>query len=114
MCLENETTMVDAGEDSAENSQSSTLSVMSKASISSTSCRDPISQLTLRDRASASSALKRSIDPALDDDSDADVLELRRELQVMLMLGVKTEIQWLDDAGSLTEWLDQRLRVIIG
>lgn len=36
-------------------------------------------------------------------------MELQRELQVMLMMGIKAEIQWLDEAGNLTEWLDAKL-----
>lgn len=27
----------------------------------------------------------------------------------MLMMGIKAEIQWLDNAGNLSDWLDQKL-----
>lgn len=32
-----------------------------------------------------------------------------RELQVMLLLGVKAEIQALDNLGNLPDWLDEKL-----
>jgi hypothetical protein len=34
---------------------------------------------------------------------------MRRELQVMLMMGVKTEIQSLDNSGSISAWVDHEL-----
>ncbi|PTB58187.1 hypothetical protein M431DRAFT_517763 [Trichoderma harzianum CBS 226.95] len=85
--------------------QSSRESTGSKTSISSTECREPISALTTRDRNVAVGILKKLVDSG--DDSTA--VELGRELQVMLMMGIKAEIQWLDEAGNLTEWLDTKI-----
>jgi meiotic recombination protein SPO11 len=31
----------------------------------------------------------------------------------MLMMGVKAEIQWLDEAGDLTDWLDFKLERLL-
>lgn len=60
--------------------------------------------LTMRDRKCASRLLEtfRS-----SEDSEND--EYCRELQVMLFLGVKGEIQGVDDAGDLTDWLDRHM-----
>lgn len=44
---------------------------------------------------------------AAHDDSEAALMRL--ELQRMLFIGVKSEIQWLDDAGDITKWLDNKL-----
>jgi meiotic recombination protein SPO11 len=79
--------------------------------ISSTSCREPVSQLTARDRKLAVGTLKKVHD-LLQDDEVAE--GLRIELQRMLMLGVKTEIQWLDDSGSIAQWLDREMVVPLG
>ncbi|KAL6879230.1 Spo11/DNA topoisomerase VI subunit A [Trichoderma novae-zelandiae] len=87
------------------NSQSSEESASSKASISSTECREPISALSVRDRKLAVGILEKLQDTR----DDPDSLELQRELQVLLMMGIKAEIQWLDEAGNLTEWLDFKL-----
>ncbi|KAH0533284.1 hypothetical protein TsFJ059_001871 [Trichoderma semiorbis] len=86
-------------------SQSSRENTGSKTSISSTECREPISALSTRDRNVAVGILKKLVDSG--DDSAA--VELGRELQVMLMMGIKAEIQWLDEAGNLTEWLDTKI-----
>lgn len=87
------------------NSQSSEESNSSKTSISSTECRDPVSFLSTRDRKVAVGILEKLLDVK----DDAEVVEAQRELQVMLMMGVKAEIQWLDEAGNLTDWLDFKL-----
>ncbi|KAK7209040.1 hypothetical protein V2G26_016218 [Clonostachys chloroleuca] len=58
-------------------------------SISSTSCREPSAQLSVRDR-------------------QLEVAEMRHELQKMLMLGVKAEIQWLDDGGVSQDGWNKR------
>ena len=78
----------------------------SNASIASTHCREPISQLTARDRKSAIGTLSKvsKVSPR-----DNEAAELQRELQVMLIMGVKAEIQWLDDSGDIVEWLDETL-----
>lgn len=86
-------------------SQSSQESSSSKTSISSTECRDPVSFLSTRDRKVAVGILEKLLDVK----DDPEVVEVQRELQVMLMTGVKAEIQWLDEAGNLTDWLDFKL-----
>lgn len=85
--------------------QSSRESTGSKTSISSTECREPISVLSARDRNVAVGILKKLVDSG----DDPTAVELGRELQVMLMMGIKAEIQWLDEAGNLTEWLDTKI-----
>ncbi|ERS95181.1 hypothetical protein HMPREF1624_08392 [Sporothrix schenckii ATCC 58251] len=42
-------------------------------------------------------------------DSDAASLKQYREVQVMLMLNIKAEIQAADDYGDLATWLDEKL-----
>ncbi|KAK4082872.1 uncharacterized protein Triagg1_1762 [Trichoderma aggressivum f. europaeum] len=90
-------------------SQSSKESSGSKASISSTECREPISPLSTRDRNVAVGILKKVVESG----DEPAALELRRELQVMLMMGIKAEIQWLDEAGNLTEWLDIKIEQML-
>ncbi|KAH6692445.1 Spo11/DNA topoisomerase VI subunit A, partial [Plectosphaerella plurivora] len=60
--------------------------------------------LTMRDRNCANKLLdtfRASEDPENDENC--------RELQVMLFLGIKGEIQGVDNAGDLTDWLDTHL-----
>lgn len=90
-------------------SQSSQESNSSKSSISSTECRDPVSFLSTRDRKVAVGILEK----LLDIKDDPEVVEAQRELQVMLMMGVKAEIQWLDEAGNLADWLDFKLEQLL-
>lgn len=90
-------------------SQSSKESSGSKISISSTECREPISALSTRDRNVAVGILKKVVESG----DEPAALELRRELQVMLMMGIKAEIQWLDEAGNLTEWLDVKIEQVL-
>lgn len=66
--------------------------------------------LSLRDRSCARKLLA-SFD---EDGADVDDSEYRRELQIMLVLGVKGEIQAVDDVGDLTKWLDRRLLCALG
>lgn len=87
------------------NSQSSEESNSSKTSISSTECRDPVSLLSARDRKVAVGILEKLLDVR----DDPEVVEVQRELRVMLMMGIKAEIQWLDEAGNLADWLDFKL-----
>ncbi|KAH0429058.1 type IIB DNA topoisomerase [Colletotrichum camelliae] len=44
------------------------------------------------------------------DDLDEYNIECRRELQIMLFLNVKAEIQAVDDAGDISNWLDAHMR----
>lgn len=74
--------------------------------ITSTACREPISYLGLRERGVAVSALKKL---GSFSSSDTETLDVRRELQVMIALGVKAEIEWLDESGDLCQWLDNEI-----
>ena len=38
-----------------------------------------------------------------------EIMELHKELQVMLFLGTKAEIEWLDESGNLCQWLDYEI-----
>ncbi|KAF4967263.1 hypothetical protein FSARC_5175 [Fusarium sarcochroum] len=75
----------------------------SQVSITSTSCRDPVSYLSARERTMAVSVLKKITSSS---SNDIEVSEMRRELQLMLVLGVKAEIEWLDESGDICSWLD--------
>lgn len=68
-----------------------------------------LTPLTLRDRKAAVSLLSRIKDN--DGGNDADDMDEIQELQVMLMLNLKAEIQAVDNLGDMTEWLDRRLVV---
>lgn len=74
--------------------------------MASTSCQEPISYLTGKDRTAAVRILGRITN---DESQDDDAPEARRELQTMLMLGCKAEIEWLDDSGNLNEWLEEQI-----
>lgn len=78
--------------------------------ISSTTSREPITQLSNRDRKVAVGMLIRLSDT---DSVDGGQAELMQELRALLMLGVKAEIQWLDEAGSLVEWLDGEMSAFL-
>lgn len=40
---------------------------------------------------------------------DTEQEEQMRELQLMLMLNLKAEIQAIDDMGDLSSWLDEKM-----
>lgn len=61
--------------------------------------------LTARNRASA----RRLLGMIDENSDDVEDLDCRRELQVMLFLGIKAEIQGVDNGGDLTEWLDDAI-----
>jgi hypothetical protein len=42
-------------------------------------------------------------------ETDHVAMEMVIELQRMLMIGTKCEIQWIDDSGNLAAWLDDEL-----
>jgi meiotic recombination protein SPO11 len=68
---------------------------------------EALSPLTLRDRKVAVSILQ-----VIQQEQRASILdeaEQIRELQVMLMLNYKAEIQAVDNLGDITHWLDMRL-----
>jgi meiotic recombination protein SPO11 len=60
-------------------------------------------RLSQRDRKHAMNMLEQN---KFQDDCEA---EWRRELQVMLMLNIKAEIQILNNGGSLADFLDMKL-----
>ncbi|KAB5531447.1 Spo11/DNA topoisomerase VI subunit A [Coniochaeta sp. 2T2.1] len=68
---------------------------------------ESLSKLTTRDRKMAVSMLKTLChEQELDDKGDMDQV---RELQMMLMLNIKAEIQAVDNMGDITHWLDEKL-----
>ncbi|KAI0376503.1 DNA topoisomerase IV, alpha subunit [Hypomontagnella monticulosa] len=64
---------------------------------------DVYSDLTRSDRRKAVNLLHRL------ENQNVDKATLMHELQVMLLLNIKAEIQAVDDAGNLTRWLDEKL-----
>lgn len=72
------------------------------------SALDDVLPLTDTDRRTAVCLLKEMVYSA-NADHDATSLEQYREVQVMLMLNVKAEIQAADDYGDLATWLDNKL-----
>ncbi|KAK4224273.1 meiotic recombination protein rec12 [Podospora fimiseda] len=67
---------------------------------------DSVAALTQNDRKKAMDILK---DICSSENMDGDVPEQMLELQRMLMLNIKAEIQAVDNYGDLTDWLDERL-----
>ncbi|KAF4995184.1 hypothetical protein FGRMN_5322 [Fusarium graminum] len=82
------------------------LSQSSQVPITSTSSRDPVSYLSARERNAATSTLNKAEHPSVD---EFEGCEMRRELQLMLMLGLKAEIEWVDEFGDLCSWLDDEI-----
>lgn len=67
---------------------------------------ESVAPLTLNDRKKAVSVLKEICDAEeIEDDEKIQILELQR----MLMLNFKAEIQALDDFGDIARWLDEKL-----
>ncbi|KAG8669517.1 hypothetical protein FPOAC1_008912 [Fusarium poae] len=81
----------------------SVAATLSRSSITSTSCRNPVSYMSTRERNAAISTLKKIANHS---HNEAEVSESAHELQLMLVLGVKAEIEWLDESGDLFSWLD--------
>ncbi|KAI2613417.1 DNA topoisomerase IV, alpha subunit [Hypoxylon sp. NC1633] len=67
---------------------------------------DSTSHLTTSDRRKAIGLLRRLKDEHF---QSTDDMELVYELQLMLVLNIKAEIQAVDDAGDMTRWLDEKL-----
>ena len=88
------------------NTRSGPASQSSQTSIASTACRDPVTYLSTRERNAAISTLKKTDQSS---SGDVEISEMTRELQVMLALGVKAEIEWLDESGDLSSWLDDEI-----
>ncbi|KAJ0161900.1 Meiotic recombination protein rec12 [Colletotrichum tanaceti] len=66
---------------------------------------DHSSSITRKDRKSAARLIGE-----IDEDGTGYDIDCRRELQVMLFLGVKAEIQAVDDAGDTSGWLDSHMK----
>lgn len=67
---------------------------------------DRLSRLTQRDR---KLAVKLLGDLANEGGSDPDAAEARMELQKMLMMNVKAEVQALNDDGDVARYLERKL-----
>ncbi|TQW02009.1 meiotic recombination protein spo11 [Cordyceps javanica] len=65
--------------------------------------------LTNRDRQCAIRMLGRHFRA---EDADFEKMLIRHELQLMLMIGIKAEIEHLDDGGDITPWLDSALQKV--
>ncbi|RGP78036.1 hypothetical protein FLONG3_3871 [Fusarium longipes] len=97
-------------QDSPGISAYNTLGQSSQSSITSTSCRNPVSYMSARERNTAISTLKTVGCPSA---NEIEVLEMKCELQLMLVLGVKAEIEWLDESGDLSSWLDGEIGEVL-
>lgn len=63
--------------------------------------------LTRNDRKTAQRMLGAM--EARGDELDHEETEQLREIQVMLMLNMKAEIQAIDNMGDLSDWLDEKI-----
>lgn len=72
---------------------------------------DSLMALTPNDRKTARRILKAIAGEEGGDERELDQEELEqlRELQVMLMLNMKAEIQAIDNMGDLSGWLDEKM-----
>lgn len=68
---------------------------------------DSLIPLTTHDRKTAQRIFKALT--ARDDELDHEETEHLREIQVMLLLNVKAEIQAIDHMGDLSDWLDEKI-----
>lgn len=48
---------------------------------------------------------------AKDEELDHEEVEQLLELQMMLMLNMKAEIQAVDDMGDITDWLEDKMNM---
>lgn len=71
--------------------------------------RDSLITLTTTDRRTAQRMFKAMI--AGNRELDHEETEQLRELQVMLMLNLKAEIQAIDTMGDLSNWLDDKIGI---
>ncbi|KAH7191988.1 Spo11/DNA topoisomerase VI subunit A [Fusarium flagelliforme] len=86
--------------------RSAPASQSSQTSITSTACRDPVTYMSTRERKATFSTLKKVSDSS---SNEIEVSETVHELQMMMALGVKAEIEWLDESGDLCSWLDDEI-----
>lgn len=73
---------------------------------------DPTITLTASDRKKAVGVLGSIAEGKAEDDLEPEELDQMRELQVMLMLNAKAEIQAMDDMGDLSSWMDRKMAQI--
>lgn len=78
----------------------------SDVTVTNGSCRHSVTApMSIRDRIRAARLLA-----TLDEEShDWEEVEYRQELQAMMFLGVKAEIQGVDGIGGVADWLDMQL-----
>lgn len=67
---------------------------------------DSIFPLTQRDRKKAVDVMQEIVGA---ESMDSDGADQMRELQRMLMLNIKAEIQAVDSYGDIADWLDRKL-----
>lgn len=72
---------------------------------------DSLIQLTPSDRKTVQRIFQAIVGDGGEDEIELDQEELEqiRELQVMLLLNMKAEIQAIDSMGDLSSWLDQKM-----
>ncbi|UNI18564.1 endodeoxyribonuclease [Purpureocillium takamizusanense] len=90
--------------------QSPSASIQYSGSATSVNCRFPAQILSVRDRKHVRGTLARVLSHS---GAEEEAVGLVRELQVMLMMGVKAEMQWLDDSGDMTQWLEDKLTMLL-
>ncbi|CAN8096251.1 unnamed protein product [Discula destructiva] len=90
-------------------------SASSQSSRTQRTALDSLIQLTETDR-NTSQRIFRAVVGEEEEDTDLyhEDLEQMRELQVMLMLNMKAEIQAVDDMGDLSSWLNGKMEVVMG
>ncbi|ROW09310.1 hypothetical protein VPNG_05798 [Cytospora leucostoma] len=99
------------GNFSSQDSGSSLMSAPQAAQVQSRPqhARDSLTPLTATDRRTAQRMFKAMVDG--DRELDHEETEQLRELQVMLMLNMKAEIQAIDTMGDLSHWLDDKIGI---
>lgn len=69
---------------------------------------ESFSALTARDRRMAANLIDKVIDQGNMDENGTDVIH---ELQIMLMLNIKAEIQAVENVRCIASWLDEQLAI---
>ncbi|KAL5612935.1 hypothetical protein BROUX41_003988 [Berkeleyomyces rouxiae] len=73
---------------------------------SSPALQDQLLPMSMRDRVYAAYMMTRL---ALKFEANTQTLELMSQLQIMMMLGVKAEMQMFNENGNIAQWLDRQL-----
>lgn len=117
--------LLDAESSQVSDSQSSSSSIIGFSQVSNASASsnthsraqrtalDSLIQLTPSDRKTAQRVIKAIVGDEEEEklDFDQEELEQLRQLQVILMLNMKAEIQAIDNMGDLSSWLDEKMAV---